>query len=67
MGNGGSHDAYVELKDDGALIYEDALVIAYLQIGKVLVRFPPKECDCIGLSNSNGKVISFRNVIVITT
>jgi hypothetical protein len=47
MGNGGSHDAYVESKGDGALIYEDALVIAYLQIVKVLVRFTPKECNCI--------------------
>jgi hypothetical protein len=65
MGNGGAHDVDVELKDDGAIIYEDALVITYLQIGKVLVRFTPKECDCIGPSNSNGKVISFKNVIVI--
>ncbi len=47
MGNGGSHDAYVEPKGNGALIDENALVIAYLQIGKVLIRFTPKECDCI--------------------
>lgn len=47
MGNGGSHDAYVEPKGDGALTYENALVIAYLQIGKVLIRFTPKECDYI--------------------
>jgi hypothetical protein len=47
MGNGGAHDANVESKGNGALIYEDALVIAYLQISKVLDRFTPKECDCI--------------------
>jgi hypothetical protein len=47
MGNGGSHDADVELKGNGDLIYEDALIIAYSQIGKVLVTFTPKECDCI--------------------
>ncbi len=65
MGNWGAHDVDVEPKDDGAFIYEDALIITYLQIGKVLVRFTPKECDGIGLSNSNGKVISSKNVIVI--
>jgi hypothetical protein len=47
MGNEGSHDAYVEPKGNGALIYENVLVIAYLQIGIVLIRFTPKECDCI--------------------
>jgi hypothetical protein len=47
MGNGGSHDADVEPKGDDASIYEDTLVIAYSQVGKVLVRFSPKECDCI--------------------
>jgi hypothetical protein len=27
------------------MIHEDALIIAYLQDGEVMVRLTPKECD----------------------
>jgi hypothetical protein len=36
----------MELRGNGALkIYDDALVIAYLQVGEVLIGLTPKEWD----------------------
>jgi hypothetical protein len=45
MDNVDSHDDQdIELEGNGALdIHEDALVIAYLQIGEVQIGFTPKE------------------------
>jgi hypothetical protein len=44
MGGGDSHDVDIEQKSDGALnIHVDALVIAYLQMGKISVGLTPKE------------------------
>jgi len=44
MGGGDSHDANIEPKSDGTLnIHMDALVIAYLQMGEILVGLTLKE------------------------
>ncbi len=44
--DGNSHNVDMELKGNGALkIYDDALVIAYLQVGEVLIGLTPKEWD----------------------
>jgi len=41
-----SHDVNIELNGDGPLdISKDALVITYMQIGEVVIRLTPKECD----------------------
>jgi hypothetical protein len=58
--DGDPHDVDMELEGNGALdIYDDALVIAYLQTCEILIGLSPKERDrvVIGLINSNGKVI----------
>jgi len=48
MGAGDSHDADIELDDDGALdIYEDTHIITYMKIGEVLVGLTPKEHDWV--------------------
>ncbi len=48
MDDGDPHDVDMESKDNGALdIYEDAPVIAYLQIGEILIGLTPKEKDCV--------------------
>jgi hypothetical protein len=44
-------------------IYDDALVIAYLQASEVLsgLTFEERFCVCVRLNDSNGKVIpSYR-------
>jgi len=45
MDNGDSHDDQdIELEGNGALdIHEDAPIIAYLQVGEILVGLTPKE------------------------
>ncbi len=44
MGNEDSHDLEIELEGDGVLdIYENALVIAYLQASEILIGLTPKE------------------------
>jgi hypothetical protein len=44
MDDGDPHDADMELKGNGALnIYDDAHVIAYLQVGEVPIKLTPKE------------------------
>jgi hypothetical protein len=58
--DGDPHDVDMELEGNGALdIYDDALVIAYLQTCEILIGLSPKERDriVIGPINSNGKVI----------
>jgi hypothetical protein len=46
MDDGDPCDVGMELKDSGALnIYDDALVIAYLQVGEVPITLTPKERD----------------------
>ncbi len=46
MDDGDSHDVDMDLEGNGALdIYDDAFVIAYLQVGEVLVGLTPKERD----------------------
>jgi hypothetical protein len=48
MGNEDYCDVNIELKGNVALnIYEDASIIAYLQIGEILIGFTPKENDHI--------------------
>jgi hypothetical protein len=44
--DGDSHDADMELEGNGVQdIYEDAFVIAYLQVGEILIRLTLKEQD----------------------
>jgi len=44
--DGDSQDADMEVEGNGAWdIYDDAFVIAYLQVGEVLIRLIPKEWD----------------------
>jgi hypothetical protein len=46
MGNEDSHDLEIELEGDGVLdIYENALVIAYLQASEIFIELTPKEHD----------------------
>ncbi len=46
--DGDPHDVDMELEGNGALnIYDDALVIAYLQASEVLIGLTPKERDHI--------------------
>jgi hypothetical protein len=46
MDGGEPHDVNMESNGNGALdIYDDALVIAYLQAKEVLIRLTPKEKD----------------------
>ncbi len=46
MGNKDSHDLEIELEGDGVLdIYENALVIAYLQASGIFIELTPKEHD----------------------
>ncbi len=46
MDDGDPHDVDMELEGNGALdIYDDALVIAYLQVGEIPIRLTPKERD----------------------
>jgi hypothetical protein len=46
MNDGDPHDVDMESKGNGALdIYDDALVIAYLQANEVLIGLTPKERD----------------------
>ncbi len=46
MGNKDSRNLEIKLKGYGTLdIYEDAHVIAYLQVYEVLVGWTPKECN----------------------
>lgn len=46
MGNGKSSDANIESEGDGALdIHQNAYIIAYLQVCKILVGLTSKECD----------------------
>ncbi len=63
MDNVDSHDDQdIELEGNGALdIHEDALVIAYLQIGEIQIGLTLKEqiVLCIGPSGLNGKVILY--------
>ncbi len=44
--DGDSHDVDMELEGNGARdIYDNAFVIAYLQVGEVLIKLTPKERD----------------------
>jgi len=44
--DGDSHDVDMELEGNGVQdIYEDAFVIAYLQVGEILIRLTLKEQD----------------------
>jgi len=46
MGNENSHDLEIEHEGDGVLdIYENALVIAYLQASEIFIELIPKEHD----------------------
>jgi len=46
MDDGDPHDVDMELEGNGALdIYDDALVIAYLQVGEIPIGLTPKERD----------------------
>jgi hypothetical protein len=46
--DGNPHDVDMELEGNGALdIYDDAIVIAYLQAGEILIGLTPKERDCV--------------------
>ncbi len=46
--DGDPHDVDMESKGNGVLdIYDDALVIAYLQAGEVPIGLTPKEKDCV--------------------
>jgi hypothetical protein len=46
MDDGDPHDVNMELEGNGTLdIYDDALVIAYLQAGEVPIGLTPKERD----------------------
>ncbi len=48
MDDGDPHDVHMELEGNGALdIYDDALVIAYLQVGEILIGLTPKETVCV--------------------
>jgi hypothetical protein len=48
MDDGDPQDVDMELEGNGALnIYDDALAIAYLQVGEVLIRLTPKERDYV--------------------
>jgi hypothetical protein len=48
MDDGDPHDVDMELEGNCALdIFDDALVIAYLQVGEVLIKLTPKERDCV--------------------
>ncbi len=48
MGNGDYCDVNIEPKGNVALnIHEDAFIIAYLQVGEILIGFTPKESDHI--------------------
>ncbi len=48
MDDGDPHDVDMELEGNGALhIYDDALVIAYLQAWEILIGLTPKERDCV--------------------
>jgi hypothetical protein len=45
---GDSVDVDMELEGNGALnIYDDALVMTYLQVGEFLIGLLPKAKDCI--------------------
>jgi hypothetical protein len=42
------HDVDMESEGNGSLdIYDDAFVIAYLQVGNFFIRLTPKERDCV--------------------
>jgi hypothetical protein len=44
--DGDPHDVDMESEGNGALdIYDDALVIAYLQVGEIPIGLTPKERD----------------------
>jgi len=46
MKNGNSQNAIIELKGDSAWdIYQNIVVIMYIQVGEILGRLRPKECD----------------------
>ncbi len=46
MDDGDPHDVNMEAENNGALdIYENAPIIAYLQVGEVPIRLTPKEKD----------------------
>jgi hypothetical protein len=46
MRNKDSHNADIELEDDGTLdIHDDAPVIVYLQTCEASIRLTCKECD----------------------
>jgi hypothetical protein len=58
--DGNPHDVDMELEGNGALdIYDDALVIAYLQAVKILIGLTPKERDCVVHKAKWGKTIPF--------
>ncbi len=46
MGNKKFQNIYVDLKGNGALnIHRNTNVIAYLQVGEILLRLTSKKCD----------------------
>jgi hypothetical protein len=46
MRNGNSQNAIIESKGDSAWdIYQNIIVIVYIQVGEILGRLRPKECD----------------------
>jgi hypothetical protein len=46
MKNENSQNAIIELKGDSAWdIYQNIVVIMYIQVGEILGRLRPKECD----------------------
>jgi hypothetical protein len=48
MDDGDPHDVDMELEGNGALhIYDEARVIAYLQVGEVPIGLTPKERDYV--------------------
>jgi hypothetical protein len=48
MDDGDPHDVDMESEGSGALdVYDDAHVIAYLQIREVPIGLTPKERDCV--------------------
>ncbi len=48
MDDGDPHDVHMELEGNGALdIYDDALVIAYLQAWEILIGLTTKERNCV--------------------
>ncbi len=60
MDDGDPHDVDTKLEGNGALdIYDDALIIAYLQAWEILIGLTPEERDCVvrRANGSNGKVI----------